>query len=281
MRNLYLIFVVLSSFLVWGECRAVSRECRDNFHNCETWRRSGLCHGTAHAFYLRNGCAKTCGFCKSDTPLQTNQHSIQDTPKKANKQSNKGIGQGQQKLHSPGQVPLPSDLSLKSGKEMPEECTDRFVSQTCKQWKDGQMCMDDRYRNYLTYGCASTCRFCNCRDTYRESPYCDAWKSKGFCKQYKDQLDTYCPKTCGFCINAKYEETTVPPQNTTAPTPSQSATPPSSDQEKARPVITVVKNVIQRHPVSARFANTGKHQFQKRFAVIQQGRKFSAVVCQR
>lgn len=40
-------------------------ECRDNFHNCETWRRSGLCHGTAHAFYLRNGCAKTCGFCKS------------------------------------------------------------------------------------------------------------------------------------------------------------------------------------------------------------------------
>ena len=40
-------------------------ECRDNFHNCETWKRSGLCHGTAHAFYLRNGCAKTCGFCKS------------------------------------------------------------------------------------------------------------------------------------------------------------------------------------------------------------------------
>ena len=40
-------------------------ECRDNFHNCETWRRSGLCRGTAHAFYLRNGCAKTCGFCKS------------------------------------------------------------------------------------------------------------------------------------------------------------------------------------------------------------------------
>jgi len=142
----------------------------------------------------------------------------------------------------------------------------------------------------------------DCRDTYRESPYCDAWKSKGFCKQYKDQLDTYCPKTCGFCISkynwyfspekltlthkqhfmshtrprcnrisewltvefilllnqdAKYEETTVPPQNTTAPTPSQSATPPSSDQEKARPVITVVKNVIQRQLLNARFANTG------------------------
>ena len=40
-------------------------ECRDNFHNCETWRKSGLCNGTAHAFYLRNGCAETCGFCKS------------------------------------------------------------------------------------------------------------------------------------------------------------------------------------------------------------------------
>lgn len=58
--------------------------------------------------------------------------------------------------------------------------------------------------------------------------------------------------------DAKYEETIVPPQNTTAPTPSQSATPPSSDQEKARPVITVVKNVIQRQPLNARFANTGK-----------------------
>ena len=46
-------------------CPHVYIECRDNFHNCGTWRRSGLCHGTAHAFYLRNGCAKTCGFCKS------------------------------------------------------------------------------------------------------------------------------------------------------------------------------------------------------------------------
>lgn len=62
---------------------------------------------------------KNCFILAGDTPLQTNQHTIQDTPKKANKQSNKGIGQGQQKLHSPGQVPLPSDLSLKSGKEMP------------------------------------------------------------------------------------------------------------------------------------------------------------------
>ena len=49
--------------------------------------------------------------------------------------------------------------------------------------------------------CHLTSSLSDCRDTYRESPYCDAWKSKGFCKQYKDQLDTYCPKTCGFCIS--------------------------------------------------------------------------------
>lgn len=57
--------------------------------------------------------------------------------------------------------------------------------------------------------------------------------------------------------DAKYEETTVPPQNTTAPTPSQSATPPSSDQEKTRPAITVVKTIIQRRPLNPKFAKTG------------------------
>ena len=62
---------------------------------------------------------RNCFILAGDTPLQTNQHSIQDTPKKVSKQNNKGIGHGQQKLHSPGQVPLPSDPSLKSGKEKP------------------------------------------------------------------------------------------------------------------------------------------------------------------
>lgn len=41
----------------------------------------------------------------------------------------------------------------------------------------------------------------DCRDTYRENPYCEEWKSRGFCDTYKEQLETYCPKTCGFCIS--------------------------------------------------------------------------------
>lgn len=41
----------------------------------------------------------------------------------------------------------------------------------------------------------------DCRDTYRENPYCAEWKTRGFCDMYKEQLETYCPKTCGFCIS--------------------------------------------------------------------------------
>ena len=44
----------------------------------------------------------------------------------------------------------------------------------------------------------------DCRDAYREAPYCSEWKTNGFCEKYKGQMDTYCPKTCGLCGNSAY-----------------------------------------------------------------------------
>ncbi|KAJ7339531.1 hypothetical protein OS493_005930 [Desmophyllum pertusum] len=216
MKYACIICVILSSFLALVDCRAAPRDCHDKFHNCETWKRSGFCGANTHAFYLRNGCAKTCGFCKSNIPLTHNLHAVQDAPLSVHKigpkehlgavtashKQNTAASVGSlhhQKLHAPPQVPQHQRTSGESGEK--PECMDRFVTQTCKNWKDGDICMDDRYRKYLTYGCALTCRFCNCRDTYRENPYCAEWKSRGFCETYKDQLESYCPKTCGFCIS--------------------------------------------------------------------------------
>ena len=46
-------------------------DCHDKFRSCDTWKRSGFCGANSHAFYLRNGCAKTCGFCKSTSHFDT------------------------------------------------------------------------------------------------------------------------------------------------------------------------------------------------------------------
>ncbi|XP_078381529.1 uncharacterized protein LOC144664293 isoform X2 [Oculina patagonica] len=214
--------VILCSFIPLVDCRAASRDCHDKFHNCDTWKRSGFCGANSHAFYLRNGCAKTCGFCKSNAPLTTNLHTVQDALHAAHKighkapkgavtashKQNAAVPLGalhHQKLHVPPQVPQRLKASDESGEGKPD-----------------------------------------CRDTYRENPYCEEWKSRGFCDTYKEQLETYCPKTCGFCINAEYVETPTqnatttvsPSQNSTAkPTPSQNSTaqPTPSQNSTAKP----------------------------------------------
>lgn len=256
------------------DCRAAPRDCHDTFKNCETWKRSGFCSFNSHAFYLRNGCAKTCGFCKSNSLLNPNLHAVQDTLHAAHKSTQKqqngavvtvtkqypGNSVGvlhSHKLHTAPQHPQYHN-TLDEPQEKKPECKDKFVTQTCQKWKDGDICMDDRYRQYLTYGCSMTCRFCNCRDTYRENPYCDEWKTRGFCETYKEQLESYCPKTCGFCINAEYVETPTPSQNTT--TPSQNATTPSQNST-TNPNNTAASQASDAEKPTGKFFGTRPTQF--------------------
>lgn len=270
----YLCFfcIILSSFLVLIDCHALPRDCHDRFQNCETWKRSGFCSFRSHAFYLRNGCAKTCGFCKSNTLLNPNLHAVQDALRVVHKGSQKQhngavvtvpkVNPGnlvgvlhRHKLPTTPQLPQHHNTLNEPQQEKPE-CRDRFVPQTCQKWKDADICMDDRYRQYLTYGCSMTCRFCNCRDTYRENPYCNEWKTRGFCETYKEQLETYCPKTCGFCINAEYVETsTTPSQNVTTHSQNSTTNPNSTAASKASDAVQPTKKFSGTQPTQ--FAETG------------------------
>lgn len=197
--------------------------CVNKKLRCMLYAGIGFCESDQS--YMRENCAKACGFCQPTT-----------TP------------------YSHRRKPTGSTTTVESSTPVTpdsEECENQF-EYTCGLWAKQGDC--DTRADYMKQKCAKACGFCNsgpgsgkitttkpqtlfppqeCRDKVR---LCRVWAQVGNCKMDKDYMTRTCPKSCGLCRPAVTEdgdddtvtETTIRPRRYTTTPDTLSSTRSSS-----------------------------------------------------